>query len=206
MDVFPKSICKYCQAVPFLKLPSEDEPGFPHRPSLASLKASAATCPLCFLLLNSVYLVRDNIENDQRRESKTEACWLEYFTTKKPSGKNVMEVTSMGAYNPGSCCMATTLGLEETMLSTSEGYNFASDDVVAPYLYGNWWKVDKWKRGDGKQLQLLGIGVRLATSPDVLDAEGNHRDRVDQDGKEEDYIRYRGSYLRIRTDDGMASP
>lgn len=43
--------CSSCKEIPFHNLPSEDEPAFPHQPSLAALESSAKTCHFCKLTL-----------------------------------------------------------------------------------------------------------------------------------------------------------
>jgi len=213
-----QDLCAYCKVIPFLELPSEHEPGIAHQPSLASLKLSAKTCPLCNLLLEAAELIRKKIDND-RSDGRDDAEHRSFFSNKQTPGKKIMEISSLGRYSPGTN-MVTGKHIPgsnmEMVPATASGgqankaahkcYPFASDEAVRPYLYGNWWKVDKWKRGDGKHLQLLGIGVRLATSPDIVDAEGNMRNKVNEDGTVEETVWYRGSYLRIRTDDGMFSP
>jgi hypothetical protein len=212
-----RDLCTYCKAIPFLKLPSEHEPGVAHQPSLASLKRSAKTCPLCHLLLEAAELIRRKINDEGKNDNSNNAEWREFSPAKQTPGKTTMMIRSLGKYSPGSN-IATghprSVTLTEQDSASGKPANnvarkchpFASDEAVRPYLYGNWWKVYKWKDGDQKHRQLLGIGVRLATSPDIVDAEGSVRNRVTEDGTAEDTVWLRGSYLRIRTDDGMFSP
>jgi hypothetical protein len=58
---------------------------------------------------------------------------------------------------------------------------------VGSYLFGNWWKSPY--TGQDDQLTLIGLGVRLGTSPAIGDALGNKPDRW--------FLA--GSYLRVRT-------
>jgi len=59
------SICKICLATPFNKLPSEQSAAHPHQPSLEDLEASAATCALCRLILQSVHELMGAIADEE---------------------------------------------------------------------------------------------------------------------------------------------
>jgi hypothetical protein len=83
--------------------------------------------------------------------------------------------------------------------STKAAYPFGDDKSVRPWLFGNWWKL---KTAD--PLQLIRLGVRLAATPNIEDAEGNglvqhyiNDDRV--------HIGYNGTFLRICTEDYISS-
>jgi hypothetical protein len=101
---------------------------------------------------------------------------------------------------------------EEPEHRAGDIYRFEFDDgsFVRPWLFGNWWKQDS----AGSSLQLMGLGVRLAATPNVEDAEGNNTETHFPDGRTLTgayypngrtmrNIYWHGSYLRIRMQDGM---
>ena len=68
-------------------------------------------------------------------------------------------------------------------------------------LTGIWWAA----KHSGGPLQLVGLGVRLAATPKIEDAEGNGQEIQFETGCKYVQIYYHGSYLRIRSEDGMLS-
>ncbi|CZR66942.1 uncharacterized protein PAC_16842 [Phialocephala subalpina] len=62
---------------------------------------------------------------------------------------------------------------------------FGDDTVLKPWLYGNWYTSDE------NEKLLIGMGIRLGESAEVIAAEGNTKDNVT----------LRGSQLRLRTAD-----
>ena len=99
-----------------------------------------------------------------------------------------------GRYQPGSAAVIAHQPKDEN--SDRPGYSFGNDLSVRPWLFGNWWKA----RLPNDPLQLMGLGVRLAATPDLEDAEGNGPERATDNTLV--VVHYHGSYLRVRTDDG----
>ena len=193
MDANRTSVCQLCASIRFQDLPSEDEPGYSHQPSLHALTISASTCALCILILDAVIKIREDIENEHQG-NKGRAGWIEFSPAVSPTGRRAIEMTSLGVYSS----IYATGSNEENTAPTRPSYQFASDQSVRPWLFGNWWEVD----GPGGSLQLIGIGVRVGPTPNIEDAEGNRMAVTLENGDVRDFIEYRGSYLRIRTDDG----
>jgi len=193
MDANHTSVCELCTSIRFQDLPSEDEPGYPHQPNLHALTISASTCALCNLILDVVIKIREDIENEHQGNSGS-GRWIEFTPTVSPTGRQTLEMTSLGVY----ALTYATGSSEENTARTRPSYQFASDQSVRPWLFGNWWEVD----GPGGSLQLIGIGVRIGPTPNIEDAEGNKIAETLENGDVIDSIQYRGSYLRIRTDDG----
>ncbi|KAK4233393.1 heterokaryon incompatibility protein-domain-containing protein [Achaetomium macrosporum] len=184
------TICKYCWAIPFPELPFEDEPGVSHQPSLAALKDSASTCALCHLILKAVNLIRKDVASERKGKPGAFGGSLAF----NPDGG----ITHFGMYQPGTNSRSISdQGSDDGASSESAGTGSAGfahdddddDDCLRPWLFGNWWKDTNGR------LQLIGLGVRLAPTPHIHDAEGN-------DGST---VHYRGSFLRIRTDDNQSS-
>ncbi|PNP80891.1 hypothetical protein FNYG_05706 [Fusarium nygamai] len=48
------AICRVCQAIPFDRLPAEEEAAYPHHASLDDLRTSANKCALCALLVQAI--------------------------------------------------------------------------------------------------------------------------------------------------------
>ena len=51
-------------------------------------------------------------------------------------------------------------------------------------------------------LQLLGLGVRLARTPNVEDAEGNGKEIQGLEGDSFVHLNFHGSYLQVKVGDG----
>lgn len=113
----------------------------------------------------------------------------EYFPRTLPSGRKVSEVSVMGVHPSGTTACEPPPP-QTTSAPNKPGFPFKDDTSVPPWLYGNWWALDSDVDAGP---QLIGIGVRLGTRPEIEAAEGNTKHKV----------WYRGSHLRLRTDDGM---
>jgi hypothetical protein len=192
-----QDICKFCEAIPFANLPSEDEPGFPHQPSVQALKTSAARCALCSLLLDAVLEVRKSI--DVKYKGGSRGGFTEYSPEGQlPDGRQVMGHFQLGDYYIGS---DTIGGAPKEPDLDRPSYPFGDDTSIRPWLFGNWWKL----RDSSATLQLIGLGVRLSRTPNIEDAEGNGKEIHYDNGNIRVDLYYHGTLLRIRTEDGMFS-
>jgi hypothetical protein len=157
---------------------------------------------LCSLILEAVSTIRKIIDDEYKGDTNSNPEARVYNGPYHlPSGREVMGITSLGIYFPGSSTAVAAAGPEVEWRQTASarpGYAFPDDKSVRPWLFGNWWKVDD----PSSPLQLIGLGVRLAATPYIEDAEGNGLERRYSDTVRLPDIHYRGSYLRIRTDDG----
>jgi len=205
-NITPFSTCAQCQAIPFATLPCEDEPGYPHYPSLQALKESAKICMLCRLILAGVHQTRDEIDREHKGK-ETAGCWVSFKSTKlndqmDGSHKSRMECTKQGAFCAGSNQQVSQhSGQEVALFAEPEPYAFPfeEDSLAKPYIYGNWWSYSK-----GGLLELLiGLGVRIGKSPLIEDGEGNIRDGFAPDGTLEDVVHHRGTHLRLRKRKGL---
>ncbi|KAK3115749.1 hypothetical protein LTR53_004620 [Teratosphaeriaceae sp. CCFEE 6253] len=185
------SLCAYCKAIPYHPLPSEDEPGLPHQPDLPALTRSAATCTLCELLLQSAYTTRSKIRQERCGGNDVPTGWTS--TQTDTDGKTV--ITELGQYNPGSELF--TPGPDASFRGLGyPGCSFVNDEWMKPWLYGSWWRrYPERSPSGGEDLQLIGISVRLGTSPRLEDGEGNSR--------EESHLR--GTCLRVRAVPGSGT-
>jgi hypothetical protein len=166
LDLAKSEYCAYCTQICFHNLPYEDEPGVSHHPSFASLKVSARTCILCWLIYQGICRTRAELRG------QSESVWTLY------DGKSSTKVI-FGRYAPGSAYLSSGMsGRSQPMNAV-----FLSDDKLKPWLYGNWYLSDE------NEKLLIGMGVRLGESPELVAAEGN------SEGK----ITLRGSQLRLRT-------
>ncbi|KAK3635207.1 hypothetical protein LTR56_014816 [Elasticomyces elasticus] len=171
------SLCVYCHAIPYHALPSEDEDGLTHHTDLPALVRSSATCKLCELLLQAAYTTRSKIRQEAAR-------WLKF--ERLPEGPEL--ITELGPYCPGSQLFtsdddASSRGRSEAKCT------FVNNESIKPYLYGGWWSRPCAHTGTGTEnLQLIGLGVRLGTSPRLENGEGNRSEQC--------YLR--GTQLRVR--------
>jgi len=192
---FNLDICDLCNSIPFEQLPSEEDPGYPHQPSLAALEISAAKCLLCKMILEAVDEVRKSIDSEMRKVQ--ESRYIMTYPKDKRTG--VRRTVYLGEAVP-----RNTFGTPEVrqrsediwphlLLERLSQHAKYPGDVLRPWLFGNWWVLDgHLDEGFGQTRQLIGIGVRLGKTPPIHNAEGNSKEEVI----------YRGSGLRIRTDDG----
>src|SRR5579871_2278681 len=60
------SLCTICRNIPYSKLPSEDEPGHPHQPSLQALADSARKCQLCSFIQDAVNELKKTLEDEKK--------------------------------------------------------------------------------------------------------------------------------------------
>jgi hypothetical protein len=60
------NICDLCNSIPFEQLPLEEDPSYPHQPSLAALHISTAECSLYKMILTAIDEVKTSIKNEKR--------------------------------------------------------------------------------------------------------------------------------------------
>lgn len=187
-------LCSYCRAIPFDRLPAEDEAGLPHQPHLPALQASVETCSMCDLLCQAAYRTRSMIVQQTYQGNSMPVGWTS-FSNRNSQGYVEGKATlrhHYGHYNPG-----TTLacgGIGRPLPDDAPGVKFVNDERMKCYLYGNWYKTlhSADQKESDSTLQLIGMGMRLGTSPLIEDGEGN--------SLEESHCR--GSALRVRTMEG----
>ena len=199
-------ICSICKAIPFRNLPSEDEPGYPHQPSLQALRASAKGCHLCRLILFAVDENKDLINNDHRGIPCNNGAWKQFDPGRTVApGRTRFEVTVLGAYLPGSNKISGRWPGAVDPPSTGPdkpGYPFRDDTAVRPWLFGSWWRYDD----SGPADLLVGLGVRVGQTGLLGDGEGNKTFVQTDQGKVEDHVTFRGTHLRLRVRDGWPGP
>jgi hypothetical protein len=191
----PGQCCAICKAIPFANLPFEDEPAIPHQPSLQALRASAASCTLCGLILQAAILVREAVERDYNGKGLGEG-FIDYFFPLLPSGECVAGQEYLGRFSTSGSFYAPEA--PENRVPNKLRFEFGDDSSVRPWLFGNWWVRDP----PGSPLQLMGLGVRLAATPNIKDGEGNGRIFRPPDGEAMPSVYWHGSFLRVRSEDG----
>jgi hypothetical protein len=179
LDPIQNGICNYCNDIKFNSLPSEDEPGVPHQPCFAALKTSAETCQLCHLLCKALDMTRDEIREEHHGRNPQTASAHKYA-----NGKFI----HCGRFGPGSYMNGLPTRKHDDP-SSNETVKFAEDTDVQPWLFGNWWTCNSRDDDNVDDLRLIGLGVRLGRTPESTEGTGTGSPR------------YRGTYLRIRTDD-----
>ncbi|OAP60541.1 hypothetical protein AYL99_05543 [Fonsecaea erecta] len=187
-------LCDVCDKIPFADLPSEEQDAIPHHPSLDALQASYQSCDICTLIWWAAGC------------SLVDVGGMVAFRpgVKYPSGRKIMTRETEGNYSPlaglraleNGASMFDTSGPEPDFrepVFVNPRERFPKDDEssrkIRPWLFGSWYKSPF----TNKPLQLIGLGVRLGTGPSIEEAVGNN----DKD------VRIRGTFIRIRTDDGI---
>jgi hypothetical protein len=215
------TLCTFCKNISYSKLPSEDEAALPHQPSLQALSASARQCQLCKLILDIVNELRKTFEDEKagggshgfivfNPTDKETGVATQVFLgatapsrTRKPSGTSKPEGKRPSNSPTNGKDTQSTLskifhkqsGRQDAAprrLSALFHRKSETSDVLRPWIFGNWWILNEEKVGAVPQYQLIGIGVRIAKTPYIGDAEGNDKTTV----------KHRGSQLRIRAMDG----
>lgn len=198
------ALCALCQSIRWDRLPSEEEPGHAHQPNLESLERSARVCILCAFLLNAVESIRADIdpstpaisEEQQPREGYISAVTAYPL----PFGRTRTETFRYGACPPRFDESSTNAQTQfhQDLISSRFPNGSYPPGPLRPFLFGSWWKLDGSNTAD----QLIGLGVRLGTTPLIEDAEGNDRAFQEADGTITQRISYQGTYIRVRTGDG----
>jgi hypothetical protein len=183
--------CNFCPKIPFDKLPSEEEDALPHQPSLNALSESTEYCPMCRLIFWAAGCTLASQGGMMSNDNMLLPSGRKVNTTTYGSNLNVFGL--FRAMENGA--MVSSAGNDEPDLRDPECINpqeeFSNRSDIRPWLFGNWWKSPL----SGEPTQLIGLGVRLGTGPSVEEAVGNTNEEVI----------FRGSYIRIRTDNGKAS-
>jgi hypothetical protein len=192
--------CDICRTTPLNALPFEEEEGYPHYPTLDALEESAKTCVMCALLY---WAAGCSIVNYGGMAS------FKYITL--PSGvrqstralQSISNGLGIRAFENGAITIDRSGPLADPRppIQADLKRTFPSGVVtkngetkpIRPYLFVNWYKSGFVGR---EGLLMVGLGIRLGTS-------GKIEDSVDRD---RDTINIRGSYLRFRTDKGLAMP
>jgi hypothetical protein len=83
--------CQRCISIPFLKLPAEDEDGWPHHESLELLMESARSCPLCNPILGAGKL--DEASRKKRGDNPYSDPLQPYFLELAAASDEIPELT-----------------------------------------------------------------------------------------------------------------
>jgi hypothetical protein len=169
-------------------LPWEDEDGIPHQPNLIALEESSQSCSLCYQLWIAAGKSLANrggmVAFMPQKNIGDKAVTIESAASNFARG-GVFRAMANGASVSNT---ADTIEPDLSQLQWVHPRSLVEDPYkVGSYLFGNWWKSPY--TGQDDRLMLIGLGVRLGTSPAIGDALGNKPDRW--------FLA--GSYLRVRT-------
>ncbi|RFU27144.1 hypothetical protein B7463_g9194, partial [Scytalidium lignicola] len=198
-------LCNTCTAIPFDKLPHEEDPAYPHKQSLSDLEESSKVCKLCELILSAIedaqedfdfenYDIADTIKLEKYNYDKV------YATDRLASKK--FAVYQILARVPGVEISLITLRSHSKHSGAETEIGFSgppapSNELVLRtemqkdlsnrvWLYGNWWTL-LGANQYSYPLQLIGFGARLTRNP---------RMRISNASRERRNILYRGSDIR----------
>jgi hypothetical protein len=210
-------MCTLCKELSLGQLPYEEEDGMPHHTSLAALEKSAEACAVCRQILWAAGCTLSDLVGTTSIQvplaSGNYVTDLGGMVTnhqiRQASGKYTTAKAVDSLYNPGGWRMhesgASLLNntgpeidyrppihqnpRERFPKGTIRSvFGLGKGKTLRPWLYGNWWE----SHVPDTPLQLIGLGVRLRTSPGIQDAVGCSKKEV----------RLQGTYLRFRTDFG----
>lgn len=171
-------------------IPWEDEPAIPHQPNLLVLEESSQSCALCY----QVWVAAG-------RSLANRGGMVTFMSKKKIGDRDITIQAAASNFALGGMFRAMANGAmvsntaDDIVPDLSElqwvhPRSVAQDpEKVGSYLFGNWYQSPY--EGDDS-LKLIGLGVRLGTSPLIGDALGN---------KPEEWF-LAGTYLRFRTTHG----
>ncbi|PKS05607.1 hypothetical protein jhhlp_008125 [Lomentospora prolificans] len=188
------TICAVCLAIPFDRLPAEEEAAYPHHATLQDLRASASRCPLCALLVQSIDEEQARLENEEEKTGVflgDLAFGLQgqgygnpvvgyvqsirqFQDVRVESDRRTLLARDLGRNQPATfenvrlAQYGVETGRPAKVVLTGRGL----DPSGRPHIYGNWWLLDQPDERDGPatekdyyRLQLMGIGVRLTETP-----------------------------------------
>ncbi|MBE3042620.1 hypothetical protein IMZ48_08595 [Candidatus Bathyarchaeota archaeon] len=204
-------ICQACKAIPFLDLPSEEQPALAHHSSLEALSASGATCSLCVMIHDALRSTSNTYADEELPPLHAALSWppgatgvdRQYhgkfgvqFRISEAAG---VKVSHMALRSPQLHSFAETgrmdMGGRAAPPLLPENYrkfDSAKDPgKVRPWLYGNWWTLPQVP---GCPPQLIGLGVRASRLPAVAATEGGSLACVT----------YRGTDIRVLADPGRS--
>lgn len=187
----PASLCAKCKAIPFKHLPSEEEDGIPHHASLNVLEKSSETCDLCYLLLWALgcsltegggWCTLGSIKTSTTNQS-LECQWT----------RSMYPMSGVRSMESGHTLIDFSGAKADLRppIRTNPRSLVKDGTAVRPWLFGNWYS-SAFLTDDPL---LIGLGVRLGTSPRTEDAVGSRTDTG------EIRIRFPGTFLRLRTEE-----
>ncbi len=155
-------LCQSCTAIPWARLPSEDEAAYPHQPSIRALKDSSATCRLCLVLSFAIQAFQRQLDFETTHDLNEVPVPIKAVC---PPLNDETILRYMGWNHLASFERIDLRRLHH--LDEGQGTHDAghtnNEDEEHIWLYGNWWiKELPGSPPDRYQYQLIGIGVRLS--------------------------------------------
>jgi len=157
------SLCNICKNIPYSKLPSEDELAYPHQPSLQALAISAQSCKFCKFIQDAVNELKKTFEDEKKGE--TVGRFILFKSTDTET-----RITTEKYFGPALPWNLPTGQWAKITVSSSSSVE-ERYDVIRPWIFGNWWVLDKAGAGSQPANQLIGIGVRIGKNPNITDAQ-----------------------------------
>lgn len=196
-NLAPGHLCTLCDRIPVFALPSEEENGYPHHLTLHSLKTSAQSCVMCALLywaascsivtyggMASFLSTRTSEAGEEYSFRGMESMYNGLGMRALENGAVMLDI-SPPVPDPRPPLEANLENKFPNGTITRNG----KTEQVRPWLFGNYYKSAFVGRDEPL---IIGLGIRLGTSARCEDSVDRDRGTVD----------IRGSYLRIRTDQG----
>ncbi len=177
------SLCKICSAIPFDKLPFEEDAGYPHQPSISDLIVSSKTCGLCNLIHGAIRDIQKDFDMkclrthglNRNRAGDGVFTNRNRFTNERFAVRQIskriagVEINQIALASPAQHLFVETAGELDRVIQVLshqlyEDKQHQDSCIERPWLYGNWWVLPKTSQCP---YQLIGLGVRLSRKPVV---------------------------------------
>lgn len=205
-------MCDTCTAIPFDKLPNEEDEAYPHKQSLSDLEELSKICRLCKLILSAIqdaqgdfdfesYDTADTVRpkmNDYDKIYSQDRYASKKFgvhqVVLKVPGMEINHITLRSrSIHSGSETKIGPSGPQELSPDLIKRRKVQEDPSNRIWLYGNWWTLLGINQCPP---QLIGFGARLTRNP---------RLRISNANGERRSILYRGSDIRIFMETGTTT-
>ncbi|CZR69572.1 uncharacterized protein PAC_19472 [Phialocephala subalpina] len=179
-------LCDTCTAIPFDKLPNEEDPAYPHKQGLSDLEESSKVCKLCKLILSAIQDAQGDFDLESYDIADTIRPKMNDYD--KIYSSDLSASKKFGVHQVVFKVPETKLGPTGPQDLSSElvkRMKVQKDPSNRIWLYGNWWTLIGVNQCPP---QLIGFGARLTLNP---------RLRISNVNGERRSILYRGSDIRV---------
>ena len=186
-------LCELCASIPFARLPSENEPAYPHQPNIPALETSASKCRLCLVISFAAKSFKEQIAFEKTHGiDKAPVPW-KMALPRAVTSSNISTIRFLGWESTESSEQLDLRHLRQNTEIAIRNRTEHESNVKRPWIYGNWWILEIPQAFPAIiRHQLIGIGVRLTENIEPISTETLRSSVMIQ----------RGSSIRICVDHG----